>query len=179
MKKLKLCSCSRPRGSCPEWVCKVLLRRGPRHACRPRTGRMRIKCSAARERGISFSRIGSHRCGRQDGRPCGQLKHTGGSDMGQRRRSGVSALVLGVGTLGVLLDSVSLGHAQTTGNTPTTAATDQGSTEEGKLEEIVVTAERRTEDVQKTAASLTVLSGHDLQDQGRYELMTFWKAYPA
>lgn len=98
--------------------------------------------------------------------------------MGQRRRSGVSALVLGVGTLGVLLDSVSLGHAQTTGNTPTTAATDQGSTEEGKLEEIVVTAERRTEDVQKTAASLTVLSGHDLQDQGRYELSDILESVP-
>src|ERR1039457_814844 len=39
-----------------------------------------------------------------------------------------------------------------------------------KLEEVVVTAERRESDVQKTATSVSVRSGSELRDQGRYTL---------
>jgi len=39
-----------------------------------------------------------------------------------------------------------------------------------KLEEVVVTAERRESDVQKTATSVSVRSGTELRDEGRYTL---------
>lgn len=42
--------------------------------------------------------------------------------------------------------------------------------EEPILEEVIVTAERRTTDMQKTATSITVLNGGELQKQGRVSL---------
>lgn len=47
-------------------------------------------------------------------------------------------------------------------------AQDEGSS--GKLEEVVVTAERREADVQSTAASVSVQTGEQLAKQGRYSL---------
>jgi len=47
-----------------------------------------------------------------------------------------------------------------------------------KLEEIIVTAERRTEDVQKTAASISVRSGEDMAQQGRYSLESILEDVP-
>jgi len=47
-----------------------------------------------------------------------------------------------------------------------------------ELEEVIVTAERRTEDLQKTAASITVRSGEELQQQGRYSLADIIRDIP-
>jgi len=66
-------------------------------------------------------------------------------------------LMLSLGTI--------LAAATATAQSP--ASTSAGSGEEIKLEEIVVTAERRSSDVQKTAASISVLSGDDLLQQGK------------
>lgn len=46
------------------------------------------------------------------------------------------------------------------------------------LEEIVVTAERRSEDLQKTAASVTVRSGDALASQGKYSLQSILEDIP-
>jgi iron complex outermembrane receptor protein len=46
------------------------------------------------------------------------------------------------------------------------------------LEEVVVTAERRTEDVQKTAAAVTARSGDDMLDQGKYSLQSILEDIP-
>lgn len=67
-----------------------------------------------------------------------------------------SSLACMVGTL----LPISWAHAQ--GAQPAAA--------DGQLEEIVVTAERRTADVQKTATSITVISGDDLKAQGKFSL---------
>jgi iron complex outermembrane receptor protein len=40
----------------------------------------------------------------------------------------------------------------------------------GELEEVVVTAERRTNDVQSTASSVTVVTGTELKEQGKFTL---------
>jgi len=52
------------------------------------------------------------------------------------------------------------GQAFAANPAPTTASTE--------LEEVIVTAERRTEDIQKTAASVSVRTGEELKAQGRY-----------
>jgi len=49
---------------------------------------------------------------------------------------------------------------------------------EGQLEEVVVTAERRTADVQNTASSITVVSGADLKAQGKYSLQEMLEDVP-
>ena len=51
-------------------------------------------------------------------------------------------------------------------------------TQEGQLEEVVVTAEHRTEDIQKTAASVSVRDGEELLDQGRYSLEAILQDVP-
>jgi outer membrane receptor protein involved in Fe transport len=48
-----------------------------------------------------------------------------------------------------------------------TTASKSGGSGSDTLEEVVVTAERRVEDVQKVPASIVVLQGNDLQEQGR------------
>jgi outer membrane receptor protein involved in Fe transport len=48
------------------------------------------------------------------------------------------------------------------------AATPAAATTGTELEEVVVTAERRSEDIQKVAASVTVRTGEELNQQGRY-----------
>jgi iron complex outermembrane receptor protein len=50
------------------------------------------------------------------------------------------------------------------------ARPEPGRNEETQLEEVVVTAERRESDVQKTATSVSVRSGSELRDEGRYTL---------
>jgi iron complex outermembrane receptor protein len=49
---------------------------------------------------------------------------------------------------------------------------------EDKLEEVVITAERRTEDLQKSAASISVRSGQDMAQQGRYSLKSILEDVP-
>jgi iron complex outermembrane receptor protein len=44
----------------------------------------------------------------------------------------------------------------------------QGESANGSLEEVVVTAERRTEDLEHTAASVSVRTGTELTEQGKY-----------
>jgi iron complex outermembrane receptor protein len=61
-------------------------------------------------------------------------------------------------------------HAQTS------AATAQVPSD--SLEEIVITAERRVEDVQKTAASVSVRSGEEMATQGRYSLQSIIQDVP-
>jgi iron complex outermembrane receptor protein len=46
------------------------------------------------------------------------------------------------------------------------------------LEEIIVTAERRSEDIQKTAASVSVRLGDDLVTQGKYQLAQILEDVP-
>lgn len=46
------------------------------------------------------------------------------------------------------------------------------------LEEVIVTAQRRSEDVQKTAASISVRSGEALLDQGKYSLQSILEDVP-
>jgi iron complex outermembrane receptor protein len=46
------------------------------------------------------------------------------------------------------------------------AIAQQSRSDSGQLEEIVVTAEKRESTVQKTAISLTAVSGADIQDRG-------------
>jgi iron complex outermembrane receptor protein len=47
----------------------------------------------------------------------------------------------------------------------------QGAAAGAQLDEVVVTAEHRTADVQNTASSIAVISGEDLKAQGKYSLM--------
>jgi outer membrane receptor protein involved in Fe transport len=53
---------------------------------------------------------------------------------------------------------------------PTGWAQAQTAADAAQLQEVVITAERRESDVQKTATSVSVRSGSELQDQGRYTL---------
>ena len=62
----------------------------------------------------------------------------------------VSKIAASVGGIGVIL-SAGTGHAQT----PNT------NSDDAALQEVVITAERRTENLQNTAASVTVRSGDD------------------
>jgi iron complex outermembrane receptor protein len=61
-------------------------------------------------------------------------------------------------------------HAQTSADTAQTPSQ--------SLEEIVVTAERRVEDVQKTAASVSVRNGEEMATQGRYSLQSIIEDVP-
>jgi iron complex outermembrane receptor protein len=58
----------------------------------------------------------------------------------------------------------------------TSAAT--AETPSDSLEEIVITAERRVEDAQKTAASVSVRSGEEMLTQGRYSLQSILQDVP-
>jgi len=76
-------------------------------------------------------------------------------------------IVASVAGIGVIL-SAGTGHAQTANS----------GASDSTLEEVVVTAERRTEDLQKTAASVTVRSGDDLQREGRFSLQQILEDVP-
>ena len=58
----------------------------------------------------------------------------------------------------------------------TSAATAQAPSD--SLEEVVVTAERRVEDVQKTSASVSVRNGEEMLTQGRYSLQSIIQDIP-
>lgn len=71
--------------------------------------------------------------------------------------------------------ATSLAHAQTAAPTAGNASdTSTGDT----LQEVVVTAERRTQDIQKTAVSVTALSGDELEQQGRYTVQQVLQDVP-
>jgi outer membrane receptor protein involved in Fe transport len=61
-------------------------------------------------------------------------------------------------------------HAQT--------AADQAAQISGQLEEVVITAERRTTDLQKTAVSVAVRNGEDLVREGKSSLAQFLEDVP-
>lgn len=58
------------------------------------------------------------------------------------------------------------------------AQTNEAATS-GTLEEVVVTAERRTTDLQKTAVAVSVRDGAELQNQGRYDLAQILEDVPS
>src|SRR5271154_1029910 len=58
------------------------------------------------------------------------------------------------------------------------AIAQQSHSDSGQLEEIVVTAEKRESTVQKTAISLTAVSGADIQDRGLTDLTTLMQSIP-
>jgi iron complex outermembrane receptor protein len=70
-------------------------------------------------------------------------------------------------SLGLTLAATSVAYGQAAANT-----------QEGQLEEVVVTAEHRTEDIQKTAASVSVREGEEMLDQGRYSLEAILQDVP-
>jgi iron complex outermembrane recepter protein len=58
------------------------------------------------------------------------------------------------------------------------AIAQQSHSDSGQLEEIVVTAEKRESTVQKTAISLTAVSGADIQDRGVTDLSNLMQSVP-
>jgi len=70
------------------------------------------------------------------------------------------------------------GDPNSYGQTAQEGTAAEQSEDTGRLEEVVVTAERRSEDIQKTAASVTAIEGQDLQVQGRYQLSTMLEDVP-
>jgi iron complex outermembrane receptor protein len=58
------------------------------------------------------------------------------------------------------------------------SAADQASKDDQTLQEVVVTAERRVNTAQKTAAAISVRAGDDMQSQGRYELKNILEDVP-
>jgi iron complex outermembrane receptor protein len=58
------------------------------------------------------------------------------------------------------------------------AIAQQSHSDAGQLEEIVVTAEKRESTVQKTAISLTAVSGADIQDRGVTDLSNLMQSVP-
>ena len=58
------------------------------------------------------------------------------------------------------------------------AIAQQSHSDSGQLEEIIVTAEKRESTVQKTAISLTAVSGADIQDRGLTDLGNLVQSVP-
>ncbi len=63
-------------------------------------------------------------------------------------------------------------------DTPAPDTTASASSETGQIPEIVVTSQRRKENLQKSAASISVRSGEDLVKQGRITLQQFLEDVP-
>ena len=61
---------------------------------------------------------------------------------------------------------------------PAGASASASSNDDQTLQEVVVTAERRINTAQKTAAAISVRSGDDMQAQGRYELKNILEDVP-
>ena len=96
------------------------------------------------------------------------------------------AVLASAGTLNFAL-VVSQAHAQTAAAAPDTirvaqagskSATAAADSKDTALEEIIVTAERRTIDVQRIPASVSVRSGDDLTEQGRYTTVEILQDVP-
>jgi outer membrane receptor protein involved in Fe transport len=82
-------------------------------------------------------------------------------------RSGRVSLFLAAGALSAGSNLMSsTGYAQTTDGTA------------DKLEEVVITAERRTSDVQRTAASVSVRNGNNLLEQGKFSTQQILEDIP-
>ncbi len=75
----------------------------------------------------------------------------------------------------IAASGVAAADAQTPAAAPAASATTSGS---DTLEEVVVTAERRTQDLQKAAVSVTALNGQQLEDQGRYSVQQILQDVP-
>jgi len=73
------------------------------------------------------------------------------------------------------LSAVASPDARAQTGTPPNAST---ATNSGSLQEVVVTAERRKSTVQKTAASISVRSGDEMNKQGRYSLADYLQDIP-
>jgi iron complex outermembrane receptor protein len=71
-----------------------------------------------------------------------------------------------VAAISSILVAVSVAHAQTA----TTPATAQGAHTDGQLEEVIVTAEKRAENVENTAISITAVSGDALVKENAVKL---------
>jgi iron complex outermembrane receptor protein len=85
-----------------------------------------------------------------------------------------SYLVAGMLGAGVTMAAGS-GYAQGA----TGSSTQNGQqTSEVNLEEVIVTAERRAQDLQKTAVSISVRSGRDLREQGKLTLAQMLEDIP-
>src|ERR1700739_873150 len=82
------------------------------------------------------------------------------------RSSIIAAILLSAGT--IVLSSVGLAAEQGPSTAAKPAASDSGSLAQGasELQEIVVTAQKRSEDAQTVPVSLSVLTGADMQEQG-------------
>jgi iron complex outermembrane receptor protein len=65
------------------------------------------------------------------------------------------------------------------GTSNTVSAADAAAASSGALEEVVVTAEKRTENVQKTAIAITTISGEDMRKRGEAELDTMLRNVPS
>jgi iron complex outermembrane receptor protein len=79
-------------------------------------------------------------------------------------------------TTTVLIGSTLIGFSAS--NNALAAESSAAATSETQLEEVVVTAERRVADIQKSANSVTVRTGADLQTQGRYSLVQILEDVP-
>lgn len=90
------------------------------------------------------------------------IKHQGGAT--SRGASTISLIVRRiVAPVALAAVCLPLGAWAQTGSTAATA--DQGQ-DSGELQEVIVTAERRSEDVQKTPINVTVMTGEELREQG-------------
>jgi iron complex outermembrane receptor protein len=76
----------------------------------------------------------------------------------------------------VLISSALVGFSGS--NNVLAADSGTSATSETQLEEVVVTAERRVADIQKSANSVTVRTGTDLQNQGRFSLQQILEDVP-
>jgi iron complex outermembrane receptor protein len=61
---------------------------------------------------------------------------------------------------------------------PATSQADPAASDNQMVQEVIVTAERRVNTAQKTAASVSVRAGDDMQSQGRYELKNILEDVP-
>jgi iron complex outermembrane receptor protein len=94
----------------------------------------------------------------------GQLNSSGRDDMNSKDNCMKRLLITGGSSLLMACGAVGSAWAQLA---TTTTAGPAASGNSDALEEVVVTAERRAEDLQKVAASIDVRQGADLADQGR------------
>jgi iron complex outermembrane recepter protein len=84
-------------------------------------------------------------------------------------------VLAGSAAVAIVLGQVPTGYGQTP---PTTAATAPEAEGSGGLEEIVVTAEKRTEDVQKIPVVVATVSSDELQRSGAEQLKDIERAIP-
>src|ERR1035438_665304 len=108
-----------------------------------------------------------------------KIESTGGGFRHMTMLAAASALKLAL--------SAGPAQAQTVAATPDTtrvaqanskSASNADNSKDTALEEIIVTAERRSVDVQRIPASVSVRTGEELTDQGRYTLVQILQDVP-